>query len=51
MQIYSSKWFTQGAAQDVTFCPICVTAFKEHRMKSSNNAANAFVSTKQCSVY
>ena len=45
-----SQWFNSwpflhyDEGQDVVFCHTCVTAFKLDRMKSSNNAASAFVS-------
>ena len=44
-----SQWFSSwpflhyDEAQDVVLCHTCVTAFKLHRMKTSNNAANALV--------
>ena len=46
-----SQWFNSwpflhyDEGQDVVFCHTCVTAFKLDRIKSSNNAANAFVSS------
>ena len=45
-----SQWFGiwpflhYDEGQDIVFCHTCVTAFKLDRMKSSNNAADAFVS-------
>ena len=49
-----SQWFSSwpflhyDGAQDVVFCHTCVTALKLDRMKTSNNAANAFVSIVSC---
>ena len=48
-----SQWFDSwpflhyDEGQDVVFCHTCVTAFKLDRMKTSNNAASAFVSICQ----
>ena len=49
-----SQWFDTwpflhyDEGQDVVFCHTCVKAFELNRMKSSNNAANAFVSILRC---
>jgi len=47
---FQRQWFVNwpflhyDEAQDVVFCHTCVTAFKLNKIKSSHNAAAAFVS-------